>query len=253
MLQILEKKPHLSFIFSTQEECGGKIRSIMESENLESLPYGLIFDRKGTGDIIGTENGYCDEDLENVIHQTAKQYGYESTYGIYSDCDALSEVLPCVNLSCGYFAPHTDKEYTEWKSLLNALRCALDVLSNTPIVRYTLPLKKRSWGISERFSGYWDFEDTWDSSPTANWGEEFYVYQDEDNALFLCFADDTETDPPIFLLHEIPQSKTVTEIYLESEGLTVLVDTLSGYPKFYIEDEYTDQIEELVFYENDYQ
>lgn len=126
ILNLLKKHGEgISFLFSTQEECGGMTDVFMESlgrELTDTIPYALVFDRKGGGDIIGVDNNYCMPDLEDEIAALGEQFGYRPSPGGKSDCNRIAEYVACVNLSCGYYSAHTDQEYTNIDELFNALR-----------------------------------------------------------------------------------------------------------------------------------
>ena len=99
----------VSFLFSTMEEVGGMTDKFMEDlgkETTESIPYALIFDRKGAGDIIGMHNEYCMIDLWEDVAICGSVFGYSHARGVWSDCDHISNHVPCVNLSCGYWRVH---------------------------------------------------------------------------------------------------------------------------------------------------
>ena len=60
-------------------------------------------------------------------------FGYKETDGLMTDIEQLKEQglnVSCVNLSCGYYEPHTDNEYTDKKDLLNCLRFIEHIISN---------------------------------------------------------------------------------------------------------------------------
>ena len=138
-LELLKTQPDLNFIFSVQEESGGKIHELLDAK-IEALPYCLVFDRMGSGDIIGTSNGYCHDDFETDIAAIGLNYGYAPAQGVYSDCDALCAIINCVNLSCGYRNAHTKNEYTVIKELQNALQFAIAITqSDMGISVYPLP------------------------------------------------------------------------------------------------------------------
>lgn len=154
ILNLLKKHKDLSFIFSTGEESGGNIQSIVKdhSEIMNTLLYGLIFDRRGSGDIIGTHNKYCEKDLEDKIYELGKPLGYSPTRGIFSDCDKISNETPCVNLSAGYYSAHTEKEFTDLSDLKRALmfgEIILDSITETKFER----VKSYSYS-SSYYSGY---------------------------------------------------------------------------------------------------
>jgi hypothetical protein len=120
-LELIKRNPDINFIFSTCEEIGGNIASLLAINDISEFPYCLVFDRKGSSDIIGTKNDYCSIEFESAIAGLGKGFGYKPAQGIFSDCNALSYYINCVNLSCGYYNAHTDKEYTVLSELLNAL------------------------------------------------------------------------------------------------------------------------------------
>lgn len=114
----------INFIFSVEEETGGVCREFLQGfseERTNSIPYGLIFDRRGGGDVIGTSNAYCEGDFEDAVLDIAKNFGYRRSTGTFSDCDHISEFVPCVNLSCGYYDAHTAREHTVLPELENAV------------------------------------------------------------------------------------------------------------------------------------
>jgi di/tripeptidase len=114
ILNLLKKFKDISFIFSDQEECGGNIKTVFQkidkedSKKLATIKYSLVFDRRSGSDIIGKLNSYCESDLLNAVETLGKEFGYKTTQGMWSDCDQISLYVPCVNLSCGYYDPHTN-------------------------------------------------------------------------------------------------------------------------------------------------
>lgn len=124
----LNQEPMPSFIFSTAEECGSGNaaqcfrRNFLDADNKPLVPFALVLDRRGSGDIIGFENGYCSLDFELKVEEISErhQMGYKSCMGIYSDADELSEYVNCVNLSVGYYNAHTTEEETSRTDLMRA-------------------------------------------------------------------------------------------------------------------------------------
>ena len=127
ILQLL-KEFNASFIFSTCEEVGGNIHLLAPKIDFKEIKYGLIFDRKDSGDIIGDINNYCIPEFNKDIADIGKKFGYKSTVGAFSDCDFLSKYISCVNLSCGFYLPHKEEEYTKLKELFNSLNFGREIL-----------------------------------------------------------------------------------------------------------------------------
>lgn len=125
ILTLLRNGHQINFAFCHSEETGGSgSRQIVANDELakriSECQYGIIIDRKNKGDIIGYNNNYClalDDKLETF--SKAKDFGYSVATGSISDADRFAELLECVNLSCGYYEPHTSKEYTNLNELWN--------------------------------------------------------------------------------------------------------------------------------------
>lgn len=240
ILQLLKEFPDLSFILTTQEESGGKLSNLLPDLDLGSIPYGLIFDRNGSGDIIGTGNDYCAEDLEGDIAAIGKRYGYKPAEGIFSDCDALSEFVPCVNLSCGYYRAHTDGEYTIFADLQKALALARDLIENLPGARYELaPTGPERWatGSCKWFDGLNFAEDPGEVPELC---DEFILYLTADG-LYIAEPEDVETME--LLADGPPRRGCVIEIPFQQD--TVLIDNLDGTLTAYLEDGATGALVEL--------
>lgn len=146
----------INFIFSVEEEIGGVCREFLQGfseERTNSIPYGLIFDRRGGGDVIGTRNAYCEGDFEDAVLDIAKNFGYRRSTGTFSDCDHISEFIPCVNLSCGYYNAHTAGEYTVLPELENAVNLGHALIKG---------LGTRSFKRPESMSASWWWDDEYD-------------------------------------------------------------------------------------------
>lgn len=113
-----------SFIFSTAEEViAHEVDHVLKANEsvLSRIPYALVFDRRGKGDIIGVDNDYCTLEFQERVASAGKAFGYHPTTGVFSDADSLSNHMECVNLSVGYHDAHSTKEYTIYQELVNAL------------------------------------------------------------------------------------------------------------------------------------
>jgi hypothetical protein len=115
---IYQNAKDINFILCRDEEIGG-VGSEMLAENgvfkdlLEDfqIPCGIVLDRRGTCDIIGVHNNYCEADLVRDVQKVLPTY--VETFGTFCDADQLNGLLPCVNLSVGYENAHTQGEYLD--------------------------------------------------------------------------------------------------------------------------------------------
>lgn len=204
ILNLLAKFRDISFIFSTNEECGGYLHHLTEKINLSSTPYALVFDRKGFEDIIGTANQYCCDDLEQSISILSGKLKYKPADGIFSDCDELSKHVPCVNLSAGYYTAHSKDEFTKPSEIFRAIQLGETLLEN-------LPRKNRPFELAEQFEvadtsyayGYGEYwnHDTWDDT---DWKRRYNNYKPA--------APKTSFDPQPLKVDEC-------ELYIDSSGV----------------------------------
>lgn len=78
-------------------------------------------DRMNGGDFINHTNGtdVCSREFENAI--PLADYGYRPAHGSVTDVGTLKNnglKVSCCNLSCGYYNPHTENEYTVIEDLM---------------------------------------------------------------------------------------------------------------------------------------
>jgi tripeptide aminopeptidase len=132
VLKLLSLNPRLSFAFSTCEEGGKhKIGATLTdyAKVLKTVPYGIVLDRRGGGDIICKDNSYGSTKFEEAVVKILKKRKFKPTTGIYSDANALAPYMSCCNLSVGYYNPHTDCEYTNLNELCNTIMGTVEILS----------------------------------------------------------------------------------------------------------------------------
>lgn len=124
-LKCLEEFKVMKCAFFVQEEIGCVGSSHADMTFFTDCRFVVQCDRKGNRDIItrihGTE--ICSPDFLKRI--TPEKYGYRPEHGLNTDVYALKNrglELSCINLSCGYYQPHTDNEYTIIEDLYKCYR-----------------------------------------------------------------------------------------------------------------------------------
>lgn len=81
-------------------------------------------DRRGGNDLITSISGYDIASAEFLASFDYESFGYKKTSGLMTDVLELTERgvgVACINMSCGYYNPHSDEEFTVIGDLLNAL------------------------------------------------------------------------------------------------------------------------------------
>lgn len=124
------KRYNCSVLFCEDEEIGGigadKFVSSALARGL-NFNYIIEFDRKGKNDAVFYN---CDnEDFEEFI---TKDF-YKTAYGSFSDISVIAPALKCaaVNLSCGYYNAHTEKEYVLISEMRKSIDEACKILERT--------------------------------------------------------------------------------------------------------------------------
>ena len=134
ILNLLKEGKQINFAFCHSEEIGGAgSGQIVQDKDcatfIEQCKYCIVIDRRNASDIIGYKNKYC-LCLDDKLSTFAKNNGFkfEPAHGSISDADRFSTLVECVNISCGYYEPHSSKEYTNLNELWNTLQFCIKIV-----------------------------------------------------------------------------------------------------------------------------
>lgn len=104
------KQLKCSVVFCEDEEigCVGSTHFCNAKLNLD-VNYAVEFDRKGNNDYVFYKD--FNKDFENHI----KKYGFVRAYGSFTDISVIADAykIECVNISSGYYNPHTLAEFVD--------------------------------------------------------------------------------------------------------------------------------------------
>lgn len=121
---LLSGKP-INAVFSICEEIGRVngiehlLNVIKDNEIFKSIPYCLVLDRRGKGDIICHNNQYGSLRFEEELHKIGKEFGYSPTTGSTSDMNNIKDYMNGCNLSVAYYNPHSATEFVSLRELYN--------------------------------------------------------------------------------------------------------------------------------------
>lgn len=160
-LRCLEKFDVIKVAFFVEEEigCGGSGETRIKFFN--DVRYILECDRRGSSDLITSICGLqiaSDAFIKDVT-PIATRYGYTKNSGMMTDVLELSERgvgVSCVNMSCGYYDPHTDGEFTIWEDLVNTLAFVCEIIE-TLKSRYPLVVEYSCYGHYGGYGGNYGF------------------------------------------------------------------------------------------------
>lgn len=125
-LKCLQKYDTIKAVFFVGEEigCVGSARCDMSFFN--DCRYVIQCDRRGSSELITSIGGWtnlCSPEFIKDIQPDL--YGYREEQGLITDVGELKErglKVSAINLSCGYYQPHTDHEFVIKSEVINCLR-----------------------------------------------------------------------------------------------------------------------------------
>lgn len=123
-LRCLKKFDTLKAVFFVQEERGCIGSSQCEMQFFDDCKYVIQCDRRNGNDLI-TNIGWTELCSQKFIQDLeAEKFGYKETSGCMTDVLTLKEnglKVCAINLSCGYYEPHTDHEFVMKSEVMNCL------------------------------------------------------------------------------------------------------------------------------------
>lgn len=127
LLKKLPFKPHI--VFTMEEEIGGHgasafIGYLDNKQMCHELKYIVEFDRKGDKDCVFY---HCDN---NEFVEFVEGFGFEKAHGTFTDISIIAPSLgvAAVNLSSGYYNPHTEHEYVSMKDMNDIINASYNML-----------------------------------------------------------------------------------------------------------------------------
>lgn len=164
-LRLLNVLPAIKICFTTQEEVGG-IGALKATENVEffkNVNFLLQADRKGHSDIIIHTNGekIASEAFITDISPIIKKYDYTFERGIFTDVGEIAcEIgISGINISCGYYNEHTEKEICNIQELhkcLNLMKKIITTIRNKKPYKVEFP----SFNYQKEFFHKYNFLDS---------------------------------------------------------------------------------------------
>ena len=141
----IRKYCDVNVLFTVDEEIGGIGASHCDFDKLKNVMYFIEIDRKGSSDLITDLlfSKSVTKEFMSEISDFMKEFQFKETSGLYTDlCDILPVMGVCgINLSAGYYNPHTKKEYVILSELQNTINFVITICS-TVRERFELPEQK---------------------------------------------------------------------------------------------------------------
>ena len=131
ILSLLKKLPFKPYVlFTMEEEIGGRgakefVEFIDQCGDIPELKYIVEYDRRGNKDCVFYN---CDnKDFTEFV----EQFGFKSAHGSFSDISVIAPKfgVAAVNLSSGYYNPHTNHEVVSVCDMKNIIAASVDMLT----------------------------------------------------------------------------------------------------------------------------
>lgn len=219
-IRALEELEAVKVAFFTDEEigCVGSGKAIMEFFSDVSMV--LQGDRQGNTDFITKISNVelsskeFQDDIFDIVH--SHNYVYNDRGGI-TDVGQLRQnglEIPVVNISCGYYNPHSCDEYINMDHVENGLKMFLEIATEFGDREYHVPKYVYTPIVYKNAPGYWD-------AVNRKYVYRTLVEEVEYYAVLLC--DDTCFGISI-PAHEDLQYQLVTQGFLTIEELDMIDD-----------------------------
>lgn len=161
-LKCLEKYDSLKCAFFVDEERGCVGSRQADMDFFKDCRFVLQCDRRGNSDIVTDIGGtpLCSDEFIQAVDY--KKQGYRRTAGMLTDVATLKEKklsVSCVNISCGYYNPHTNREITDIRDLYKCLGFVCHIIENcTKVYSHTYTYRHPTfrstsdWNLLSRFN-----------------------------------------------------------------------------------------------------
>lgn len=136
-LKCLEKYDYMKAAFFVEEEIGCRGSSLANTTFFADCRFVIQCDRRGNNDLITSISftELCSKEFIEAVGY--ENFGYKPEDGMMTDVLELKErgiEVSCINMSCGYYRPHTDQEFTDKNELLNCQKFVEHIIENCTAV-----------------------------------------------------------------------------------------------------------------------
>lgn len=140
-LYFLNILPSVKIVFFTQEESGCYGSNNIDLNFFSNCRYIIELDRRGNDDFIDKKcgNKTVSHTFSSEVGELKKEYKFKSTEGTYTDVITLynrNVNISVVNISSGYYLPHSNNEYIIVSELWNSILFTKELISKLKSKRY---------------------------------------------------------------------------------------------------------------------
>lgn len=178
-LEALKKYDCIKVAFFREEETGCRGSSNCQMDFFTDCRFVIQCDRRGNSDLI-TNIGCLDICSEKFISDIdPEKWGYKEEQGMITDVESLKEnglSVSAVNMSCGYYNPHTDEEITVKRDLEKCWKLVQHIIEDCTDT-YLHEVDENFYGMYDE----WEIEEELHSilhqDPTMTGADLYDMYQ----------------------------------------------------------------------------
>ena len=220
-LELLRRCPALRATFFSGEECGCIGSSAADLDRFDGVGLLLSIDRRGRGDLILDYWGVPSVSGAFLATSmtTFNNHGFSPAAGSVTDCFAVQRRLGDVcalNVSCGYYNPHTTNEYVVIAELMNCIDMVEALVKVCDGTRWDWsPAPRVTHSLRSYVDCDWDGLGCGEVNEADHWGDR-YSYLDYDAAADeIDLTDVTFTDCGVMMFED--GEYTVQELTIDRE------------------------------------
>jgi putative aminopeptidase FrvX len=162
-LKCLEEFDAVKCVFFVSEETGCQGSSRARPDFFDDCRYVLQCDRKGNSDMV-VRYGNSKLCSSEFLHDADPYlFGYRPSEGMITDVIMLKMQhleVSCVNISCGYYLPHTPQEFTCVEDLMNCYGFVRHIVGNCRKTYRHPCCKSGLYEYSIGGDGLWVYDDS---------------------------------------------------------------------------------------------
>ena len=133
ILELLKNNNNVNAILTSDEEIGGIGASNINIEYLKNILYFIEIDRMGNNDVIFESgmNQICSDEMKDELLPILSENGFSENWGSFTDVNILTQSAKksAINISCGYYNPHTSYEYVNLNHLQHTILTIQEIIS----------------------------------------------------------------------------------------------------------------------------
>jgi putative aminopeptidase FrvX len=144
-IELLKHCDNLKAIFFSQEEIHCVGSSAIDLRHFDNCKCLIEIDRRNASDLITSRRNSrtVSNEFMDDIRASVEDFGYVETQGFNTDVFTIQsriapKTLSAINVSCGYYNPHTNDEYILTDELENSVNFVKSVIDSLKDTVYTL-------------------------------------------------------------------------------------------------------------------